>query len=77
MEFRQVFYVYTYGTAAWLGLQALPLILLPKAITTMLAEDLHQTTGKASGDQIGDRRRGGGLSTYRPAILTLREMDRP
>jgi hypothetical protein len=41
----QVFYAYTYGTAAWLGIQAVPLIVLPKLITTLLAKELHETTG--------------------------------
>ena len=44
----QVFYAYTYGTAAWLGIQAVPLIVLPKMIVTMLARDARQTTGICS-----------------------------
>ncbi|KIV79974.1 hypothetical protein PV11_07512 [Exophiala sideris] len=38
------FYAYTYGSAAWLGLQALPLIVMPKMVITMLATDVHMTT---------------------------------
>ena len=41
----KVFYVYTYGTAGWLGLQALPLLLSPKLITAMLASEAHLATG--------------------------------
>lgn len=41
----QVFYAYTYGTAAWLGAQAVPLIVMPKLIIALLAPELHRTTG--------------------------------
>lgn len=40
-----VFYVYTFGTAGWLGLQALPLIVSPKLIVTMLATETRDATG--------------------------------
>lgn len=43
---HQVFYAYTYGTGLWLGLQAAPLIIMPKLVITTLAEDGHQTSGK-------------------------------
>ncbi|KIX04996.1 uncharacterized protein Z518_05868 [Rhinocladiella mackenziei CBS 650.93] len=36
------FYAYTYSTAAWLAIQAVLLIVLPKLVITMLAKDLHQ-----------------------------------
>ncbi|KIX94364.1 uncharacterized protein Z520_09750 [Fonsecaea multimorphosa CBS 102226] len=39
-----VFYAYTYGTALWLGMQAVPLVVMPKLIIMMLAEDGHQTS---------------------------------
>ena len=39
-----VFYVYTYGTAAWLGMQALPLIATPKLIVAMLAVETRSPT---------------------------------
>ncbi|KAJ9497981.1 hypothetical protein LTR99_002987 [Exophiala xenobiotica] len=40
-----VFHAYTYGTAGWLGIQAMPLIVMPKLIITMLAStDMHHTT---------------------------------
>lgn len=39
-----MFYAYTYGTAGWLGLQALPLIITPKVIITMLASEVHNAT---------------------------------
>ncbi|KIW12948.1 hypothetical protein PV08_08135 [Exophiala spinifera] len=40
-----VFYAYTYGTAGWLGIQAVPLIAMPKLVITVLASGaLHQTT---------------------------------
>jgi hypothetical protein len=42
---QKVFYAYTYGTAAWLGLQALPLLFTPRLITTMLSSEAHSITG--------------------------------
>ncbi|MCJ1252468.1 hypothetical protein MMC24_000274 [Lignoscripta atroalba] len=39
-----VFYSYTYSTAAWLGIQALPLLISPKLIVTMLAEETRKPT---------------------------------
>ncbi|EXJ68235.1 uncharacterized protein A1O5_08850 [Cladophialophora psammophila CBS 110553] len=42
--FYQVFYAYTYGTAIWLGMQAILLILMPKLAIMMLANDGHQTS---------------------------------
>ncbi|MCJ1484664.1 hypothetical protein MMC06_004837 [Schaereria dolodes] len=39
-----VFYSYTYSTAAWLGIQAMPLILSPKLIVTMLALETRKPT---------------------------------
>ena len=41
-----VFYAYTYSTAAWLSLQALPLLLSPKLIVTMLSVETRGPTGK-------------------------------
>jgi hypothetical protein len=41
----QVFYAYTYGSAGWLALQAVPLLVAPKVITTLLGADGHYTTG--------------------------------
>lgn len=40
-----VFYYYTYGTAAWLGLQAAPLIVSPHMITPLLSPEMRQATG--------------------------------
>ncbi|PGH00488.1 hypothetical protein AJ80_09179 [Polytolypa hystricis UAMH7299] len=39
-----VFYSYTYGTAAWLTLQAMPLIAMPKVIITMLLEETRPSS---------------------------------
>ncbi|KAL2400963.1 hypothetical protein ABEF95_000392 [Exophiala dermatitidis] len=39
-----VFYAYTYGTAAWLGIQAVPMVVLPKMIISVLAKEIHQAT---------------------------------
>ncbi|EXJ58833.1 hypothetical protein A1O7_06263 [Cladophialophora yegresii CBS 114405] len=39
-----VFYTYTYGTAIWLGLQAVPLVVFPKLVIMTLAEEGHQTS---------------------------------
>lgn len=39
-----MFYAYTYGTAGWLSLQAVPLIIMPKVIVTMLANEVHRAT---------------------------------
>lgn len=39
-----VFYSYTYGTCAWLGLQALPLIATPTMIITLLSPDVREPT---------------------------------
>lgn len=40
-----VFYAYTYSTAAWLGIQAVALIISPKLIVTMLSVDTRKPTG--------------------------------
>lgn len=40
-----VFYYYNYATAAWLGLQAAPLLISPHMITTMLSPEVRETTG--------------------------------
>ena len=42
----KVFYAYTFGTAAWLSVQALPLLVAPKLITTMLSSEAHSITGE-------------------------------
>ena len=42
----KVFYAYTFGTAAWLSVQALPLLVTPKLITTMLSSETHSITGE-------------------------------
>ncbi|KAK8250742.1 hypothetical protein HDK77DRAFT_439180 [Phyllosticta capitalensis] len=39
-----VFYSYTYGTAAWLGLQAAPLILSPTLIVALLSPTVRDPT---------------------------------
>src|SRR5438270_642086 len=41
----QGFNVYSFGTAAWFTLQAVPLMLTPSIIETLLSPDLHQLTG--------------------------------
>lgn len=44
---EQVFYAYTYGTAGWLGMQAVLLIVMPKLVVAMLASGVvHETTGR-------------------------------
>ncbi|KAI9684074.1 MAG: hypothetical protein M1820_010903 [Bogoriella megaspora] len=40
-----VFYAYTYGSAAWLALQAVPLILTPRIIITMSSSEVREATG--------------------------------
>jgi hypothetical protein len=40
----QAFNAYSFGTAGWLSLQSVPLILAPKLIVTMLSPDMHETT---------------------------------
>lgn len=37
---------YATGTAAWLSLQAIPLLVSPKLIVTMLSPDARRPTGK-------------------------------
>ncbi|EON67379.1 hypothetical protein W97_06632 [Coniosporium apollinis CBS 100218] len=39
-----VFYSYTYGTAAWLALQAVPLIVSPTVIVTLLSPAVREAT---------------------------------
>jgi hypothetical protein len=39
-----VFYSYTYGTAGWLTLQALPMITSPTIIATLLSPEAHEAT---------------------------------
>lgn len=41
-----VFYTYTYSTAGWLSLQALPLLLSPKLMVTLLSAESRNPTGK-------------------------------
>ena len=41
-----VFYAYTYSTAGWLSLQALPLFLSPGIIVTLLSTETRKPTGK-------------------------------
>ena len=45
----KVFYAYTFGTAAWLGVQALPLLVAPKLIIIMLSSEAHSITGELCG----------------------------
>lgn len=40
-----VFYTYTYSTAAWLGVQAIALMIFPKLIVTMLSVEARKPTG--------------------------------
>lgn len=42
-----VFYGYTFGTAAWMGLQSLPLLISPTMIVTMLAPQPKTPTRKS------------------------------
>jgi hypothetical protein len=39
-----VFYTYTYGTAGWMALQALPLIAAPQMIVAMLSPEVREAT---------------------------------
>lgn len=41
-----VFYVYTYGTAGWLSLQALPLLLTPNLVVTLLSSEARKSSGR-------------------------------
>ena len=41
-----VFYAYTYSTAAWFGIQAVPLIISPKLIITALSTEARKPTGR-------------------------------
>jgi len=42
----QGFYAYSYGTAAWLALQAVPLMISPAIINTILSPEVHQLSCK-------------------------------
>jgi hypothetical protein len=42
----KVFYTYTYSSAAWLTLQALPLITSPTIMVTLLSPEVREPTGK-------------------------------
>lgn len=42
---KQVFYAYTYGTAAWFTVQGLPLVSTPKMIVTLLLDETRLPTG--------------------------------
>lgn len=39
---------YTYSTAAWFGVQAVPLLLFPKLITAMLSAEARRPTGTST-----------------------------
>ena len=41
-----VFYAYTYGTAGWLSLQALPLLLAPNVVFTFLTPEARKSSGR-------------------------------
>ena len=41
-----VFYAYTYSTAGWLSIQALPLLLFPSIIINILSTETRQATGR-------------------------------
>ena len=41
-----VFYAYTYGTAGWLFTQALPMIVSPTIMVTLLSPDVREPTRK-------------------------------
>jgi hypothetical protein len=43
-SYLQVFYAYTYGTAGWLALQSLPLIVSPTIIITLLSPNVREPT---------------------------------
>ncbi len=40
----QVFSTYNLGTAIWLSIQAVPLLISPSLITAVLSPELHQIT---------------------------------
>lgn len=40
-----VYYSFSYGTAAWLSLQAFPLVVSPTIIITLLSPDVREPTG--------------------------------
>ncbi len=42
-----VFYAYTYSSAGWLALQAVPLLLSPSLIITLLSNEARKPTSKA------------------------------
>ena len=41
-----VFYAYTYSTAGWLSLQALPLLLAPNVVVTLLSPEARKSSGR-------------------------------
>lgn len=43
-----VFYYYNYATAAWLGVQAVPLLISPHMISTILSPEIREVTSKPS-----------------------------
>lgn len=45
---RQVFYYYSYGTAAWLAIQALPLLVSPTMIVTMISPEVRKPTSQST-----------------------------
>jgi len=62
----QVFYAYTYGSAGWLGTQALPLILTPSLVISMLATEVHAPTGKSKQEILSNP-----PSTYPSRVLYI------
>jgi hypothetical protein len=40
----KVFYAYTYGSAGWLALQSLPLIISPTIMITLLSPEVREPT---------------------------------
>lgn len=44
INYSQVFYAYTYSTGAWLGLQGVSLMAMPRIIATMLLAETRPPT---------------------------------
>lgn len=40
----QVYYFYSYGTAAWMAIQAAPMIASPTMIVTLLSPEVREAT---------------------------------
>jgi hypothetical protein len=51
----KVYYFYSYGTAAWMSIQSLPLIASPTMIVTLLSPEVREPSSKEQNNEHPQR----------------------